>query len=300
MIIQKTGAITPELHVLGSIDLPAFLLDAKSPAIIDAGMSLMGKKYIREARELLDGQGPGYLFLTHAHYDHCGAAAILKQAFPEIKICCSAEGAGVLERPRAIETIKALNRSAAEYFAEMGEEIPDTAGFEPFAVDHTLSDGETVELGPDLSLCAIATPGHTRDSMSFYVPEKKMLFTGEAMGIMDPSGYIFSEWLSDYDQYFESMKKLTNLDVDILCPGHGHVITGKDVADYMTRAIEYGIWFRELIEETLEQTRGDTEAAKQRIKQKEYDPVPEPKQPEFAYMLNLEAKIRAVKNIASN
>jgi len=297
MRIRKTGVITPDLHVLGSIDLPAFLIDAHRPALIDAGMTLMGRQYIREAQELLDGQAPAYLFLTHTHYDHCGAAPILKKTFPDMQICCSAAGAQVLQRPRAIETIKELNRSAVEYFAGMGEGTPDTAGFEPFAVDHSLADGETVELGPDLNLRAIATPGHTRDSMCFYVPEKKMLFTGEALGIMDPNGYIFSEWLSDYNQYFESMQKLASLDVDILCPGHGYVFTGKDAAEYMPRAIEYCHYFRELIEKTLEETRGDAEAAKERIKQKEYDPVPEPKQPEFAYMLNLAAKIRAVQNL---
>ena len=299
MMIRKAGAITPDLHVLGSIDLPAFLIDARRPAIIDAGMTLMGSQYIREAQELLDGQGPAYLFLTHVHYDHCGAAPILKEAFPKMEICCSAAGAQVLQRPRAIETIKELNRSAVDYFAEMGKTIPATPPFEPFAVDRTLSDGEVVALGPDLSLHAIAAPGHTRDSMCFYVPEKKILFTGEALGIMDANGYIFSEWLSDYNQYVESLTKLTSLEVDILCLGHGHVFTGSDAADYMTRTFEYVIWFRELIEQTLEETRGDVEAAKQRIKQKEYDPVPEPKQPEFAYMLNLEAKIRAVKNLHS-
>jgi len=299
MIIKKAGAITPDLHVLGSIDLPAFLIDTRRPALIDAGMTLMGKKYIREAQELLDGQGPAYLFLTHVHYDHCGAAPVLKKTFPEMEICCSEAGAQLLQRPRAIETIKELNRSAVDYFAEMDEELPDTAEFEPFTVDRTLAEGEEVALGPDLNLRAIATPGHTRDSMCFYAPEKKMLFTGEALGIMDPNGYIFSEWLSDYNQYFESMKKLARLDVDILCLGHGHVFTGKDAAEYIPRAIEYGIWFRELIEKTLEETRGDAEAAKQRIKQKEYDPVPDPKQPEFAYMLNLEAKIRAVQSLTA-
>lgn len=299
MMIKKTGAITPELHVLGSIDLPAFLLDADRPAIIDAGMTLMGRQYIREAQELLDGQGPAYLFLTHLHYDHCGAAPILKNAFPGMQICCSKAGAQVLQRPRAVQTIKELNRSAAAYFSEMGEEVPPIDEFEPFPIDRTLADGEVVALSPDLSLRAIAAPGHTRDSMGFYVPEKKMLFTGEALGIMDPNGYIFSEWLSDHNQYFESMKKLAKLDVDILCLGHGHVFTGKDAADYIPRAVEYGIWFRELIEKTLEETRGDVEAAKQRIKQKEYDPVPEPKQPDFAYLLNLEAKIRAVQKLNS-
>lgn len=299
MIINRAGAITPELHVLGSIDLPAFFLKTERPALIDAGMTLMGERYIQEIQKMTDGRGPEYFFLTHTHYDHCGAVPILKNAFPEMQICCSETGEQVLQRPRAIQTIRELNRSAVEYFKELGEDVPDSSDFEPFSVDRALADGETVRLGADLSLKAISTPGHTRDAMCFYVPEKKMLFTGEAVGIMEADGYIFSEWLSDYNDYFYSMKKLEDLEVDILCLGHGHVLTGSDAAGYIPRSVEYCIYFRKLIETTLQETGNDVEAAKRRIKETEYDTLPGTKQPDFAYLLNLDAKIRAVQRLKS-
>ena len=299
MILKKTGAISFDLHVLGYIDLPAFLINTEHPAVIDAGMTFMGNRYVREIREVLKGRAPAYFFLTHTHYDHCGAVSELKNAFPGMQVCCSEAGKEVLNRPRAIQTIRELNRSAGEYFKNLGEAGPDSRDFEPFPVDRTLTDGETVQLGADLSLRAISTPGHTRDSMCFYVPEKKILFTGEALGVMDDDGYIFSEWLSDYTDYFNSMQKLAELDVDILCPGHGNVLTGEDAAGYIPRSIEYCKYFRQLIEDTLKETGGDEEEAKRRIKAKEYDPPPRPNQPEFAYLLNLEAKIRAVQKLNS-
>ncbi|MBS3756785.1 MAG: MBL fold metallo-hydrolase, partial [Desulfobacterales bacterium] len=191
MIVQYTGTVTPELRVLGAVQLPAFLIDAEFPAVIDAGMSCMADRYVHEIRETLNGRQPARLFLTHAHYDHIGATAGIKKAFPEMEICCSAAGCEVLKRPRAIETIRELNRDGAGYMEKMGEPVSGTAEFETFTVDRPISDGDTFSLSAGMHLQAIATPGHTRDSMSFYVPEKKMLFTGEAAGVMSDTGYIF-------------------------------------------------------------------------------------------------------------
>lgn len=299
MILQTTGSVTPLLHVLGPSDLPAFLIQSDPPVLIDAGMSAVAPQYIREAKALLNGRGPADLFLTHVHYDHCGAAALLKKAFPEMRICCSEAGKDLLTRPNAVATIGELNHAGAGYLQQMGQADKEAPEFEVFEVDRVIEDGQRIALAPNLSLQAFATPGHTRDSMSFYVPEQKILFTGEAAGIMAPDGYIFSEWLTDYTDYMNSLEKLADLEVGILCPGHGFVLTGKDAADYMPRAIESGHRFRELIETTLEQTDWDVEQTRQHIKQIEYDPLADPKQPEFAYLLNLDAKIRAVMRVCT-
>jgi len=300
MIYRKTGFITSGLHVLGTPALPAFLLDAARPVIIDAGISCMGSSYIRDTLRILKQRQPAYLFLTHVHYDHCGAAALLQNAFPGLQTGCAVAGEKILENPRAIETIKALNRTAAQYAIALGEieasgENPPE--FEPFAVEKRFLDGDTVELGGGLSMEVLATPGHTRDSLSFYVPERKMLFTGEAVGVMTGDGYVSSEWLSSFEDYWHSMHKLQALDVEVLCIGHGYVLTGGDAAAHIPRAIAHAEKFRASIETHLHETGGDVEAVKQRIKEKEYDPLPDPEQPDFAYLINLDAKIRAVMRL---
>jgi len=301
MIVKSTGKVTSELYVMGAIDLPAFLLAAESPVVIDAGMTCMGEQYIREIREILKDRAPSRLFLTHSHYDHCGAAAQIREAFAGIQVCCAEVGVKVFENPRAVATMRDLNRSGTRYMASLEQPptgfTPDPPDFEPVAVDCPLSDGDVFNLGPDVSLQAIATPGHTRDSMSFYIPERKILFTGEALGVRADNGYIFSEWLSSYEAYVQSMERLTALDVDVLCIAHGCVLTGADARAHMQRTVEYCAYFRDLIEKTLDATGGDVETAKARIKESEYDPLPDPKQPDFAYLINLEAKIRAVQQL---
>ena len=64
-------------------------------------------------------------------------------------------------------------------------------GSEIVALDRVLSDGDSIAIDDDLSVRVIATPGHTRDSLSYYLPEKKILFASEAVGLPDHTGYIY-------------------------------------------------------------------------------------------------------------
>jgi hypothetical protein len=53
--------------------------------------------------------------------------------------------------------------------------------------------------------------------------------------------------------------------------------------------------FLERVETALLEEDGDVAKVMARIKAVEYDPVPEPKQIEAAYLLNLAAKVKAIK-----
>jgi hypothetical protein len=65
----------------------------------------------------------------------------------------------------------------------------------------------------------------------------------------------------------------------------------------MRRAIEYTLRFREKIEGLLKMYGDDYEKITSVIKKEEYDPIEGDKQPEEAYLINLRAKINAVKKI---
>jgi len=53
--------------------------------------------------------------------------------------------------------------------------------------------------------------------------------------------------------------------------------------------------FLNLVESALKEYDGDFQKVISRVKAVEYDPVPEPKQIEPAYLLNLEAKVKVIK-----
>lgn len=67
----------------------------------------------------------------------------------------------------------------------------------------------------------IHTPGHTPGQVAVYVPEERVVFTGDT---------VFSEcqtWLmtSDVDQWIAALEVLRGLEVDHVIPGHGPVTT---------------------------------------------------------------------------
>ena len=112
MIWHKMGEVVPGFHVLGSWHTPSYLWAGPKPVLFDAGMSFLGDLYVKHARRVLGERSPEILFLTHAHFDHCGAASTLRDAFPGLCIAASARAAEIVQRPGALELIRKLNEEA--------------------------------------------------------------------------------------------------------------------------------------------------------------------------------------------
>ncbi len=288
MIYESNPAkITDSFYCLGPSAVPSYLLDGEHPIIFDAGIYVFGEHYRQEIIKLTGERRPDYLFLSHAHFDHCGSAGYLKRVMPGLKVCASREASEIIKKPSAIKLIKKLNTIA-----------PDgKVYFEPFSVDRVLEDGEIVKVAQNLHVEIIKTPGHTRDMLSFYIPQQKILIPSESIGVPGSGEYIFSEFLTDYHIYLDSLKKLAGYDVETLVLAHGYYYTGDDAKDYMPRAIEYTKRFREKIENLLKSHGTDYEKMAAIIKEEEYDPIPGEKQPREAYLINLNAKIKAIEKI---
>ena len=294
MIIKKTGQIIEDFYSIGHPAIPIFLMDGVRPLIFDAGFAFLGEIYAGEIKKILGDRQVEYLFLTHAHFDHCGSVSILKKYFPLMKVITSKKAKDILGRPNAIKLIKALNQASGEVVGDIEIDFASSGEFEPFEIDKTVKDGDIFKISNGLNIRIIETPGHTSDCLSFYIQEKKILISSEAAGQPDLSGYIVSDCLLDYDQYFSSMKRLSLLDIEILCPGHLFVYTGDDAKKYLRESMLECEKFRKLVELCLDEEDGDLDRVKIRIKKMEYDGNDGPKQPEPAYLLNLEARIKAV------
>lgn len=297
MIVNAPGQIAEDIYMLGPVGVPVFLIDGESPVIFDAGFSFLGDAYARAIRKILNGKTPTRLFVTHSHYDHCGAVSVLKSHFTDLIVCASKLTEDILKRPNALKLIERLSKEAEIFAAKYSKkEHPQAQPFKPFGVDQILSDGDNVELGKNLSVHVLETPGHTRDHLSYYISEKKILIAGEAVGIPDATGYIVTDCLVDYEMYLTSVEKLAQLDIEILCLGHEYVYTGKDAKNYMKQAVDSCSKFLHLAKTCLEEEQGHMENVMKRIRQIEYDNKEGLKQTESAYMINLEARLNAVKN----
>jgi len=294
MVIKTSGYIKHNLYCLVHPEIPIFLLDRPEPVIFDAGLSCSGKLYVEAIKTVLGDRQPSILFLTHSHWDHCGSASTLKAAFPEMKIAASALTADVVKRPNAIALIRRLNEGAAAEMRKVQglETYLVNEPFSSFEVDIELQDGQVFDLGAGTTVQVLATPGHTQDHHSFYLPQDKILIAGEAAGVYYGPKTISPEFVSDYDAYLSSIQRLAMLPAEIYCQGHFACITGeKEVNDFFKQSISETIRFKNRVDELLDEEAGSFQRVIQRIREEQYDNNPELKQPEATYMLNLQARV---------
>jgi glyoxylase-like metal-dependent hydrolase (beta-lactamase superfamily II) len=292
MILEQTGKICDGLYVTGYHFIPAFLLTSPIPVLFDAGVAAMGPRYLKDMETILgSADALRYLLLTHSHYDHCGAATFLKEQIPSLRIGADAHAAKVLQKPSAVQLIRALNDNFAHIFRDVigTDHIP----FDPVVVDMILKEGDELDLGGGWSVRIIATPGHTRDSLAYYIPKIKALIAGEAGGYVHNGG-IQPEFSSSYNDYVTSLHKLAALDVEILALAHQRILTGEDADAYLKDSLSATVFFKNRIEEYLDRFNGDREKTVKAIAAEDYDDTVQTQQDKKSFLLNLEAKVRVV------
>lgn len=294
MRFGETGKVVEDFYVTGLRWSPVYLFAGSHPILFEAGFTCAAKLYEADIRSVLGARTPEILFLTHVHYDHCGATPYFKRIFPGIKVAASRHSAEILARPNAQKLMTNLSQYVINLVAQAddvdGKNLIDEP-FSPFGVDTELSGDDTVTLG-DVTIQVVSTPGHTRDQLSYYIPERRILIATEATGCMDRAGTVIPEFLVDFDLYMASLKRLAALPTDVVCQGHHFVYVGQEeITDFFDRSIRAAEDFKKRVIYLLGEHDGHIDTVVQRIKREQYDRNPNVKQPEPAYLLNLTARV---------
>lgn len=168
--------------------------DGGEITLIDAGLPNEAPKVLAYLERT--GRSPQQvkrIVLTHRHGDHAGAVPDLVASTGAPVYAHGDEADALAEQPSMPQDVQRL---------QDGDVLPVFEG-----------------------LRAVAVPGHTSGHLCFYLPQRKVLFTGDAMlnrgGISGPSPQHTPDIAGAHAALRE---KIGPLEVETLCVAHGEVI----------------------------------------------------------------------------
>ena len=221
--------ITDEIFQVGGSgytaadDAAVYLIHVRGhAALVDAGCGTKNEALLENIRRLgVTDEALEYLLITHCHFDHTGGAAALRRHFG-LKIVAHEKDARFLEEGNALVT-------GASWY---GAVLP------PFSVDVKLTRPEEILYLERRPVTALHIPGHSPGSVVYLVESlgKKVLFGQDVHGPVHP------DLLSDPAQYRSSLKRMLDLDADILCEGHFGVFRGKEKVRAFIRSFIQDAW----------------------------------------------------------
>jgi hydroxyacylglutathione hydrolase len=145
-----------------------------------------------------------HVLLTHAHFDHIGAADEVARA----------SNAPLALHPDDLPLLQA--GGGAPFFGLQLPSIPDTVA--------SLAAGQEIGVG-ELTLRVLHTPGHSPGHVTFYIPAEGALFDGdvlfaEGIGRADMPGGNFAVLMRSIGEQL-----MTLPDETVVYPGHGPATT---------------------------------------------------------------------------
>lgn len=155
---------------------------------------------LQEMLNILDAKLK-YIYLTHCHADHIGAANQLHESF----------GGKILIHRNGANNLESANIVLSDYIG---------TGKIPLEADSRVDDKDMIHIG-NIEFEVLHTPGHTNCSTSLFCKEYKMLFSGDTVfrgtwGRTDLPTSSFEEIMKSITE------KLMILPEDtIVYPGHG-------------------------------------------------------------------------------
>ncbi len=262
--------ITNNVIVLYDDMFPLYIVTGEKNLLIDSGAAVKAPEVVARINKILSGSstaGNGKidtLLLTHSHWDHTGAAFYLQQKYG-FDVIASQRTAALLQKRKVVALIDRLNRGYKEL-------IKSTVDI-PFDFPKNLQavkEGDNIRADSANVFTVFETPGHTRCSIAFLLRPGKVLFPGDAVGLIDDKGRIRPLFFSNYAQYENSLKKLINLDAEILAFSHNKFIKGKDkVKKHLENSLEQARGVKDLMLEFLKKEQ-DTAKIAGAIYEKEF------------------------------
>lgn len=193
-----------------------------------------GERFLADIRKVT-AKPIKYVVNTHTHLDH----ALGNCVFAKLGATLIAHDADRVY----------LAKKGAEILANAGNyglKAEDMAGTEISLPSLSFSERLTIDLGGVSVQLLRSAPSHTAGSLVVYLPEEKLLFSGDIL-FTD-----FHPFLADGDfaGWTRTIDNLLAMDVEKIVPGHGPLSTKKDLKEMKAYLLLFDMKARQLAAES--------------------------------------------------
>ena len=212
---MRSSEIIPDVYQLTGGGTNLYVITEQELTLIDTGLPGSYTGIISFVRSIgRSVEDIGSIIITHNHIDHIGAVQDLRR-FTDITVF--AHKAGLAKSDADPSYPEGLRRLLRIPFLHR---VRRHFVLEPADVDVQLEGGEVLK--PLGGLRVVPTPGHTPGSVCLYAPEQRLLFVGDALQRRRKKLRLPAKMVStDMVEAISSVKKMSELDVKIICFGHG-------------------------------------------------------------------------------
>ena len=196
--------------VPNGVSYNSYVIFDEKVAVMDTVDLRKCDEWLENLHTALDGRTPDYLVVQHLEPDHAGSIAKVLTRYPQMQVIASEKALTMLP----------------QFFFEV-----DLEG-------RTISvkEGDTISLGSHTLHFAMAPMVHWPEVMVTYESSEKVLFAADGFGKFGALAYE-EEWADEARRYYFNicgkygapvqalLKKAAKLDIAIICPLHGPVLT---------------------------------------------------------------------------
>jgi len=195
-----------------------YLINGSKKILVDPGHDhLFGNVKEHLSKLSMTPQDIDLVILTHGHPDHVEAVRAFSKS----------------------QALIALHEAELDFVKKLAPHYGTAMGVKDFEPQIFMREGE-LQVG-DMQFQIIHTPGHSPGSICLYWPQEKALITGDVIffqgiGRTDLPG-------GDGLALKESIRRLSSLEVEHLLPGHGEVVSGRELVKTNFSEVER-VWFQ--------------------------------------------------------
>jgi glyoxylase-like metal-dependent hydrolase (beta-lactamase superfamily II) len=215
-ITSTVKLLNPHIDISGYDNyIATYLILGEKKVLIDIGPRAGVNGRLQSLAEVgVSPEDIDYLVLTHVHIDHAGGTGTALKDLKNARVFVHPRGRQHLVDPTA------LWQSSLETSPELALKY---GRFEPVTEGRItiISDEEKLELGGELDLEFILTPGHASHHMSIFESQNRIIFSGDSAGLYT-SGVLRLTAPPPFrvDSYLSSIDRMIKLQPELIAYGH--------------------------------------------------------------------------------